>query len=237
MSDADINDWNRIADKYVALNGTPEDRIYQQFKTVLWEALGAVAGKDVLDLGCGHGWLSQALATAGAHVLGVDGSAALLARARQLCPEGEFWQQDLAGGFAAGERTFDRIVAYMLLMDVPKLDALLGTVRAALRPRGTFIFTITHPCFFKYKSRWDESTQQMYCGVTGYLRPAEWWIENFGGHRHYHRSLTDYFDYLRAARFAVTRLFEPEQMPYATENIAFHRSIPKFLLMECVPLA
>src|SRR5690242_18461224 len=36
----------------------------------------------ILDVGCGEGWLSRALAARGAHVLGVDASAPLIERAR-----------------------------------------------------------------------------------------------------------------------------------------------------------
>jgi hypothetical protein len=124
----------------------------------------------------------------------------------------------------------------MVLMDIPELANLLKSVRQALREDGKFIFTITHPCFFNYKARRDEATGQLYCGVAGYLQPDEWWIDSFGGHRHYHRSLTYYFDSLRAQRLAVTRLFEPAQIPYTQENVEFHQSIPKFLLVESVPL-
>jgi 2-polyprenyl-3-methyl-5-hydroxy-6-metoxy-1,4-benzoquinol methylase len=58
-SSNDIQDWNRIADTFAQMIGTAEDRIYQQFREVLWASLGDIRGLNVLDLGCGHGWLSQ----------------------------------------------------------------------------------------------------------------------------------------------------------------------------------
>jgi hypothetical protein len=124
----------------------------------------------------------------------------------------------------------------MVLMDIPDLNKLFQSVRKRLNTGGKFVFTITHPCFFNYKSRRDEATGQLYCGVSDYLQPAEWRIENFGGHRHYHRSLTYYIDCLRNNQLAVTRLYEPAQIPYTTENVEFHRNIPKFMLIESVPI-
>jgi len=61
--------------------GGPDDRIYRQLEPVLWDSLGELAGLNVLDLGCGHGWLSGKLQAAGARVTGIDGSAELLEKA------------------------------------------------------------------------------------------------------------------------------------------------------------
>lgn len=239
-STTDIGAWNRIADQYAQMIGTPEDRINAAFREVLWQSLGDLRGARVLDVGCGHGWLAQAMLAAGAAVTGVDGSSALLAMARQLCPQAEFIEWDLALGLpplAGRAGPFDRIVANMVLMDLPELGALLAAVRQALAPAGRFIFTLPHPCFFQQKSERDPATGQMFCRVTGYLQPAVWQIESFGGHRHYHRSLTDYFEALRASRLAVTRLYEPPQMPYSESNADFRQKIPKFVLIETMPIA
>jgi SAM-dependent methyltransferase len=232
---SDIQEWNRIADNYAQMIGTPDDHIYLQFQEVLWDSLGDIHGLDVLDLGCGHGWLSKEMFEAGASVWGIDGSVALLQKARQLCPRGEFIEFDLSAGLPDTTPMFDRIIAYMVLMDIPDISNLLQSVRRVLRANSKFVFTIPHPCFFNYKSHQDEKTGQMFCAVTGYLQPEMWWIESYGGHRHYHRSLMYYFEKLRAHRLSVTRLYEPSRA-YTTEHIEFHRQIPKFMLIEAMPI-
>ncbi len=235
-STADINAWNRNADQYAQLIGNADDRIYALFKDVLWDTLGDVRGLRVLDAGCGHGWLTHALAVAGAHAIGVDGSAALLNKARQLSPQTEFVEWDLATGLPLLEPGFDRILAHMVLMDLPAIGPLLQAVRRALNPGGKFIFTLTHPCYYNYKSHRDPATNEMYCRVTGYLQAEVWQIASFGGHSHYHRSLTDYFDGLRLNGLAVTRLYEPPQIPYTEAMDDFRHRIPKFILIEAVPV-
>jgi 2-polyprenyl-3-methyl-5-hydroxy-6-metoxy-1,4-benzoquinol methylase len=233
-SSSDIADWNRIADTYAQIIGTSDDHIYGLFKTVLWESLGDLQGMSVLDLGCGHGWLSQLMSAHGASVLGIDGSAELLKKAQQACPEVQFTQHDLLLGLTDLGRRFDRIVAYMVLMDIPEIDVLMKSVREALNEAGKFIFILPHPCYFNYKSHRSETTGQMYCAVTSYLQPEVWRIESYGGHSHYHRSLTAYFELLRANQFAVTRLYEPPQMITSTDPDDIRLKIPKFLLIECI---
>lgn len=138
-----LADWNRVADRYTQAVGGPDDRIYRQLEPVLWESLGELEGLDVLDLGCGHGWLSGKLAEAGARVTGVDGSAKLLEKARAAHPEITFLQHDLSAGLPDTDGTFDRVLAHMVLMDVPMLDTLVHDVRQIL-PEGKFIFTLPH---------------------------------------------------------------------------------------------
>jgi SAM-dependent methyltransferase len=235
---ADISDWNQISETYTQTIDS-DDRIYQQFKVVLWETLGNLQGSDVVDLGCGNGWLSDAMFKAGARVWGVDGSSELLQRARKMFPDIEFTEYNLLYGLPATDRKFDRVVANMVLMDIPDIGPLISAVSKILKPKGRFIFTMPHPCFYHYKTRRDEKTGELYKGVTGYHQAEVWRIDTFGGHNHYHRSLTYYFDLLRQNSMAVTRLYEPEHIPGPTtpELEIFWRNIPFFILIEAAVLS
>ena len=84
---ANMGDWaGRVgeewADKAEAL-----DRLLGPYGAVGLDALGDVTGKRVLDLGCGAGATSIALAERGAFATGVDVSEALLDVARTRDPE------------------------------------------------------------------------------------------------------------------------------------------------------
>jgi SAM-dependent methyltransferase len=234
-STADLAAWDRAADRYATSIGGPNDRIYAVLSGALWASIGTdLRGLDVLDLGCGHGWLSALLSTAGARVRGIDGSEALLAHARRLAPDVEFSQYDLVRATPPTDRLYHRVIAHMVLMDLPDLDRPLAFVRQVLKREGCFVFTMPHPCFFNYKTRADPGTGELYCGVAAYLDPAEWWIDSYGGHRHYHRSLTFYFDALRRHGLAVTRLYEPPQISKDPDPVraGFYRGVPKFMLIE-----
>ena len=216
--------------------GSPLDHISELFRAPLWETLDPVAGLNVLDVGCGSGWLAAELHEAGAHVVGIDGAANLLALARATHPEITFLQQDLSRGLPGFECEFDRAVAHMVVMDVEPLVPLVRDVRRALRHGGRFALTMPHPCFFNFSSVIDQETREWSRRITRYLEPEVWRIDSYGGHNHYHRTLTFYFDILRSHGFSVSRLFEPAQPEGSSDagERAFRRSIPVFLFIEAV---
>jgi SAM-dependent methyltransferase len=95
------------------------------------------AGSRVLDLGCGTGVLSMALANAGAHVVGVDASAAYLEAARRQRghPSVAYEHGDASRlRFAAG--CFDAAVCTLLLDILPDAEAAVAEMRRVTRPGG-----------------------------------------------------------------------------------------------------
>jgi SAM-dependent methyltransferase len=115
----------------------------------------AIQGLDpqasVLDLGCGHGSLAQALAQAGhkGRYVGLDASPELLQLARARCrhPQARFLQGDLAreGWAEALEGPFQAIFAFAVLHHIPGEELrghFLEGVRALLAPEGTFTLSV-----------------------------------------------------------------------------------------------
>ncbi|GIG38386.1 class I SAM-dependent methyltransferase [Cellulomonas phragmiteti] len=210
-STADLAAWDRSADGYVAVAGGPDDSFRRRFEPFLgrWVPQGS---RSVLDLGCGHGWLTALLAARGASVVGVDGSTALVARARRDHPTLRFEVGDLTAGLPDGlPGPFHAVVSHMVLMDLPQLDRLLADVAAHLADDGVLVASILHPAFFHQQPADDGGRHRR---VTGYLAHEEWWIDTFGGHRHYHRPLAWYVGRLRDAGLAVVDLDEPPSLPH-----------------------
>ena len=82
--------------------------------------------------------------------------------------------------------------------------------------------------------RHDKQPGQPFRAVTGYHREEVWRIKGFGGHNHYHRSLTFYFELLRKDGLKVSRFFEPEHIPAIEDEFVGWRSIPVFVLLGAV---
>jgi trans-aconitate methyltransferase len=105
------------------------------------DLLAVEPGERVLDLGCGDGALTERLAAAGAHVLGVDADTSMVAAAqargldvRHMRAEQLAGSRDLAG-------SFDAVFSNAALHWIPReqqATALAG-VHAVLRPGGRFV--------------------------------------------------------------------------------------------------
>ncbi len=101
------------------------------------------AGKDVLDLGCAGGFMSEAIAARGARVTGVDPAEKAIAAARA---HAEATGLDIRYRVGTGEdlrdedASFDAVVCVDVLEHVADLDRVLGQVARVLRPGGLFLF-------------------------------------------------------------------------------------------------
>lgn len=94
----------------------------------------------VLDLCCGQGNVTEALAKAGHTVTGVDFSAKMLLHARERFPAGDFIEAD-AQDLPFEEGSFDSVVCSFGLMHIPDQPKALSEIRRVLKPNGQFIMT------------------------------------------------------------------------------------------------
>ena len=109
--------------------------------TVILDRLVDVAGKRVLDVGCGSGVIARGLAQRGAIVTGVD-------RARDASwgaapPSFDFIQADLEAGVPDGlEPTYDIIIAADILEHLRAPEQLLADLFARLSPTGKLVLSV-----------------------------------------------------------------------------------------------
>ena len=102
-----------------------------------------LAGRRVLDAGCGTGALAVELAERGADVVAVDLSASLLAVAEERCPGPLRRRVRFVSGdmLAPALGTFDHVVAMDSLIHYQQRDAVDAVARLAERARETVLFT------------------------------------------------------------------------------------------------
>lgn len=108
--------------------------LYQDSHSFVWqygaslvELLNPQPGEQVLDLGCGLGQLTAAIAAAGATATGVDADPAMIDQARQAYPEIEF-QVANARDFTVAEPV-DAVFSNATLHWVPRADQALTAQR------------------------------------------------------------------------------------------------------------
>ena len=101
----------------------------------LLELLDPQPGEDILDLGCGDGALTLKIAASGASVLGVDGSASMVAAAQAAGVNAR-----VADGQALPfAQEFDAVFSNAALHWMKRPDDVLAGVARALRPGGRFV--------------------------------------------------------------------------------------------------
>lgn len=139
--------YDAVADFYARGFEATDDSVSQ----ALLDLLGPVAGRRVLDVACGHGRITRELARRGADVMGIDISGNLIQKAReteQSEPLGiRYVHADVTTPEVLGGRDFDLAACSFGLSDIDDLDGAIAAVSAALRPRGSFVFSVLHPCF------------------------------------------------------------------------------------------
>jgi len=128
---------------YRAWRGTTLGEITDALEQrLLLELIGAPAGLEILDVGCGDGALAITLGKRGARVTGIDASPQLIESARKRAHgEGEPIAFDVAEAqalpFASG--SFDVVVAVTVLCLLEDAGAALREMARVLRPGGRLI--------------------------------------------------------------------------------------------------
>jgi SAM-dependent methyltransferase len=173
--------------------------------------LGHVDGRRILDLGCGAGAGSVALAKAGARVIAVDEDAANVGIARENA-EREGVKVETHHGplpelaFVRAD-TIDAAVSVYGLAAADDLDRIFRQVHRVLRPERPLVFSLPHPAFTLLdpdggepvlrRTWWDPS-------------PVAWSVAAGGTEPDRARTLGGLFASLGRANFRVDALAEPE---------------------------
>ncbi|MGW1341056.1 class I SAM-dependent methyltransferase [Kribbella sp. NPDC002412] len=226
--------YDEVADYYAS--GWTDD-LTDPVTTALFDLLGDVDGKRVLDVACGHGRISRGLARRGGSVVGVDLSTAMLGKARELEeqePLGiQYIQADASDPRLLQGKEYDAAVCSMGIADIDDLDGALANVRRLLRRGGTFVLTTLHPCFPGIEGvsgAWPSDGtyyDERYWQADGTLSTLR---QQVGAN---HRTLSTYLNTLHAHGFTLTRTAEPAPAIDPTSPKHDMNRFPVFLVVAC----
>lgn len=209
-----------------------------------WPALRAllptIAGRRVVDLGCGFGQLSRLAGDEGAaSVLGVDLSEKMLARAVSETANpavtyrrGDLDQIDLA------PRSADLIISSMAFHYVEDFGRLSRSLFDALAPGGDLVFSVEHPIYAaRAEPEWATAADgRQAFAIADYAiegrRVTNWIVD---GIIKYHRSIGTMLNTLHDVGFAYRQIVEwvptEDQLLAHSEWRETELTRPMFLLM------
>ncbi|WP_328681779.1 class I SAM-dependent methyltransferase [Streptomyces sp. NBC_00322] len=233
-----VNDYDSFAEAYSAENESNLVNGYYERPAMLALA-GDVAGRRILDAGCGSGPLSAALRDRGAVVTGIDASAGMLALARRrLGDDLALHVVDLSDRLPFDDGAFDDVVASLVLHYLEDWGPTLAELRRVLRPGGRLIASVDHP-FVAYTI---QDPRPDYFATTSYT--FDW---TFNGQsfpmRFWRRPLHAMVDAFTAAGFRLAVISEPRPDLAARELFPddFHDLSTKttflFFVLEVPPSA
>jgi 2-polyprenyl-3-methyl-5-hydroxy-6-metoxy-1,4-benzoquinol methylase len=153
LSAENLRAWNANAEWWDDRIGDGNDFQLILIEPATHRLLDVRRGENVLDVACGAGRFSRQLAQRGACVVAVDQSERFIERARRRTTPGAgidyrvLDATDRPALLALGGGRFDKAVSNMALMDMSRIEPLLGALFQLLKPGGCFVFSMIHPVF------------------------------------------------------------------------------------------
>jgi SAM-dependent methyltransferase len=255
----DRTHWDDVAGWFDTLL---EDRRHDHYQDLVvpgaLELLELADGMRVLDIACGQGVLSRALAERGVQAVGVDASERLIELARKrsarLQPRPQFHVADARALAELGLEPFERAACVMALSNIDPIEPVLRGCAQLLREGGSFVAVIPHPAFrIPRRSRWEWDRDEAGAvrqsrRIDAYLSSARVAILANPGEAArggtavqtwtFHRPLEHYVKALAAAGLLLDRMEEwasarvSDSGPRAPEENRARREIPLFLALR-----
>lgn len=116
------------------------------------EAVAPRAGMNLLDAGCGEGYLGRLLAQGGAQVTGIDACAPLLDAAREAAQQAGIearYDEGSLNELPYATDTFDVVVTHHVLNELSDMPGAVRELARVLRPGGRLVSMMLHPCFYR----------------------------------------------------------------------------------------
>lgn len=248
--------WGNVAGWY---DGVVNDEDSYQNRVLLPNVLRILdpkKGQAFLDIACGQGFFSHALAGKGARVTGIDISPELIAIAGKHAGHTEEFHtmsaEDMGKLKAA---SFDAAFSVLAIQNIEHMAKAFKEASRVLKVGGRLVLVLNHPAFrIPGKSAWgnDDAEGVQYRRVDEYLSESRKAMDMNPGNPgkgdekmtvSFHRPLQVYSKSLANAGFNIARIEEwtshkeSQKGPRKLAEDRARKEIPLFMCLECVKVA
>lgn len=150
------NSYDRVAEDYAAEFRDEMDKKPFDRKMLDWLAERVAARGIVCDMGCGPGQIARYLHARGVAACGVDLSAGMVRRARELNPGIAFEQGDMLSLDRVAHDAYGGIAAFYSIVHVPRTEVVraLRELRRVLRTQGCLLLAFHIGRETKHLNEW-----------------------------------------------------------------------------------
>jgi SAM-dependent methyltransferase len=227
--------WNESAAAWIKDMGDDGDfgRQFVLDAPMLARATGR-GFRTALDVGCGEGRFCRMLQAAGIVTVGIDPTTELIEAARQRDPRGDY-RLASAETLDVPDQSFDLVVSYLTLVDIPDLEAATTKMLGALRPGGSLLVANLASYSTAGMPRgWttDSDGRRLY-GIDRYLDERAIQVSWRGINiQNWHRPLSTYMKLFLAHGLTLRHFDEPEPSGGDPDTAERYRRVPYFTIME-----
>ncbi|HJQ71196.1 MAG TPA: class I SAM-dependent methyltransferase [Blastocatellia bacterium] len=142
-----INEVASAYDRWADTYDTDLNRTRELAAAVLRQSDLELAGRDVVEIGCGTGRNTEWIVERAASVLAVDFSEGMLrqAQARVRSPRARFIQHDIRNAWPLAEASADLVIAMLVLEHIEQVGPVFAEAARVLRAGGELFVCELHP--------------------------------------------------------------------------------------------
>ncbi|SFM47610.1 Methyltransferase domain-containing protein [Gracilibacillus orientalis] len=244
--------WEQNAEYWDDYMGEESNRFHRELIRPYTEKLLSIKeGQTILDIACGNGNFSRRLAELGANVVAFDYSSKMVERAikrsKDYLNQIEYKVIDATNNYdllELGNEKYDNAVSNMGLMDIADITPLINSLHKILKPNGTFVYSITHPCFQtpgvrKINESEDDNGNLIFKNsiqISKYLTSESYKAIGIKGqtipHFMFHRSLSYYMNLFFESGFVLDGVEEPSFKKEKDDNKFDWYEIPPVIIFR-----
>jgi SAM-dependent methyltransferase len=240
---SDFQDTER-ADAYRAF-GRSDDGIakHDLIADAVLRRLAGTRDLDIVEIGTGTGWLAARMRPHARRIVGIDGSAPLLAAARRTVPGIDFVEADLQGALPLPDRSFDVALACLVLHDLRPVARATAELARVLRPGGRLLVVDLNAYYAHPVGSWTRTWRERLTRAPRGLRVASYgdWLRRedrafaWGdGHASWFTPLPELVNAVVGAGFAVQWLEDlvPPDSPDGRGLAGRMHRFPVYVLLD-----